>query len=184
LLCDPHEQAFGLLDDYTARFYRRFDREAELSPTGNSYVLDNPHPDRLLKFVYSMVWRYAASNEGQKHNLQLGPYREHLEQVLFKGAMPTLQALVSRSNIVDPRGKRVDLAIPPYRRKLMGRTVWHSCLAGFDFYLKTDQRPFPYDVKEFLLNDNDPVTIPLIDPLRFDNIPMLQPIFRQMLKSA
>lgn len=183
-LCGAHEHAFATSDDYAARFYRRFERGAVLSSTGKSYELGNPRPDLLLRFVYATVWRYVASNQGQKNNLQLGPYRDHFERVLFEGEEPFLEALISRSNIVDRRGKSVSLGIPPYRRKLMGRTVWHSSLAGFDFYLKTDQRSYPLDLKEFLINDNDPITIPVIDPLRFDSIPMLQPIFMQMLKAG
>jgi hypothetical protein len=51
-------------------------------------------------------------------------------------------------------------------------------------YLKTDQRSFPADWEQFLINGNDPVTLPLIDPLRFDSIPMFRPIFTQMLKAG
>ena len=184
LLCEAHERAFADADDYAARFWRRFERQARLSDTGNSYTVSNPRPDLLLRFVYASVWRYVASREGSRHNLELGPYRQQFERVLFNGAPPILQALVSRSNIVDLRGKRIEIGVPPYRRKLLQWTVWHFSLAGFDFYLKTDQRSFPADWEQFLINGNDPVTLPLIDPLRFDSIPMFRPIFTQMLKAG
>lgn len=180
ILCEKHEEAFGTADDYMARFVRKFEKAAFLSETGKSYQSPNPKPDLLVRFAAGTVWRYAVSQHGTAHGLRLGPYKAALEQHLFEGAPIKMELLLGRSNLVDPSGDRVEIGLAPYRRKLLTWNVWHFSIGGFDFYFKADKRPFPEFWKPFLANDNDPVTIPLIDPLRFDQLPMLQPIFKQM----
>jgi hypothetical protein len=183
LICQKHEEELSAADDYAARFFRRFDKAATLSDTGKSYSAPNPRPDLLLRFACATIWRFVASREGARHGLQLGPYREMFEKHLFGGASPAVQAIMGRANLVDVKGQRVEIGLPPYRRKLLEWTVWHQ-IAGFDFYVKTDQRPFPSSWKDFLLNDNDPVVLPLIDPVSLHSVPMLQPIFAQMRRRA
>jgi hypothetical protein len=87
---------------------------------------------------------------------------------------------MGRSNLVDPRGGRIEVGIAPYKQKLTDWTIWTFTVGGFDFYVKTDQRPFPTSWGPFLLNDNDPVVVPLIDALPFHEIEKFQPIFSQM----
>jgi hypothetical protein len=93
-----------------------------------------------------------------------------------------LEAIVGRSNLTDPAGKIIEVGIAPYRQRLINWTVWTFTIGGLDFYVKTDQRPFPTHWHSFLVNDNDPVILPLIDALPFHEIEKFQPIFRQMLK--
>ena len=180
-LCDRHEKTFAKADDYIARFCRKFEKAAELSPTGNSYTAPNPRPDLLLTFAAATVWRHVASKHGVTHALDLGPYRAIIERHLFDGAPLPLEVIVGRSNLVDPEGKRLEFGIAPYRQRLRNWNVWHFSIGGFDFYLKTDQKPFPPTWKQFLANDNDPITIPLIDAQPLHEVPMLQPILRRML---
>jgi hypothetical protein len=180
IVCEKHEKAFSTADDYMARFVRKFEKAAALSSTGKSYETPNPKPELLLRFAAGTVWRHAVSQHGTAHGLSLGPYRAVIESHLFGEDLLTLELLLGRSNLVDPSGNRIEIGLAPYRRKLLWWNIWHFSIAGFDFYLKADKRPFPELWKPFLANDNDPVTVPLIDPLRFDQLPMFQPIFKQM----
>jgi hypothetical protein len=182
ILCDKHEARLASADDYIARFCRRFEKSAVLSTTGNSYTSPNSRPDLLIRFVAATVWRHAVSYHGRVHGLDLGPYRQIIEKHLFDGGPMPLEALVGRSNIIDPSGKRLEFGLAPYKRKLLRWTVWHFTIGGFDFYLKTDRRPFPIEWKQFLANDNDPITTPLIDPVRLTDVRMLEPIFAQMVR--
>lgn len=122
------------------------------------------------------------SKHGVEHRLELGPYRQVIERHLFESAALPLEALVGRSNVIDPRGKRVEIGLAPYKSKLLNFTVWHFSIGGFDFYLKADGRPFPKQWTEFLANDNDPISLPIIDPVRIHELEKFQPIFAQMLK--
>lgn len=184
ILCEEHEGAFATADDYMARFCRRFEKGATLSPSGNSYNAPNPRPDLLLRFAAATTWRHVVSKHGNSHGLDLGPYRQIIERHLFDGAELPLEALIGRSTILDLNGNRIEIGLAPHKSKLLHWNIWHFTIAGFDFYLKTDKRPFPSQWKEFLANDNDPITLPLIDPRRLHEVPMFQPIFAQMLKKA
>ena len=181
ILCDTHESLLGPFDDYIARFCSRFSESAVISSSGNSYNCPNPKPDLLLGFAYATIWRFAVSKHGAMHHLQLGPYQLLLEHHLFHGHRIELQAILGRANVVDPRGKSVEVGIAPYRVKLRDWNLWHFAVGGFDFYVKTDQRPFPRSWKPFLLNDNDPVAMPLIDPQALHDIPKFQSIFQNMI---
>jgi hypothetical protein len=183
-LCERHEKALSTADDYMARFCRRFEKVGVLSSTGNSYTAPNPRPELLLRFAAATIWRHAVSSHGIDHKLELGPYQGLIESHLFEGAALPLEILVGRSNIVGADGHRIEIGLAPYKRRLLDWTVWHFTIAGFDFYVKTDKRPFPEPWKPFLANDNDPITLALIDPRRLDEIPMLRPIFAQMFREA
>jgi hypothetical protein len=182
LLCEAHEGSLGAPDDYAVRFCRRFDKSAVLSPTGNSYSAPNPRPDLLLKFACSTIWRHVASKHGRVHGLTLGPYRQRFEDHLFEGTSLVLETLIGRSNLTDPSGQRIEVGIAPYKQKLMDWTIWTFTIGGFDFYVKLDQRPFPIAWKPFLLNDNNPVVLPLVDGLPLHEISKFQPIFAQMVR--
>lgn len=184
ILCEQHERALATADDYMARFCRKFERAAVLSPSRKSYIAPNPRPDLLVRFAAATTWRHAVSRLGAAHDLDLGPYRPMFERHLFDNEALHLEVLVGRSNIVDFEGKPIEIGLAPYRQKLLDWNVWHFTIAGFDFYVKTDKRPFPRQWKEFLANDNDPITLPLIDPRNLLEIPLLQPIFAQMAKAS
>ena len=103
---------------------------------------------------------------------------------IYLATQPYRYAFIGRSNLLDPNGKRVEIGLAPYKRRVLKWTIWHFSIAGFDFYIKTDQQPFPRQWREFLANDNDPITIPVIDPLHLHQIPMLKPLFSQMMKKS
>lgn len=182
-MCQTHEGCFGAADDYAVRFCRRFDKSATVSADRKSYTVPNSRPDLLLRFACGTIWRFAASRHGRSHGLDLGPYRQFLAKYLFDGATLDLETIVGRSNVVDPTGNRIEVGIAPYKQKLKDWTVWHFTIGGFDFYVKTDQRPFPRSWKPFLINDNDPIVLTLIDPQALHQIPKFQPIFTQMAKA-
>jgi hypothetical protein len=45
-----------------------------------------------------------------------------------------------------------------------------------------EKHPFPKAWQPFLVNDNDPLVLPLIDAMPLHQIEKFQPIFKQMLK--
>jgi hypothetical protein len=182
LLCEVHEASLGAADDYAIRLSRRFEKSGTIAPSGTSYRLGNPQPELLLRFAYATIWRHVVSKHGASHALDLGPYRRKIEEYLFNGASLALEAIVGRSNVVDPHGNPIEVGIAPYKSKLYGWTIWLFTIGGFDFYIKTDQRPFPKAWQPFLVNDNDPLVLPLIDAMPLHQIEKFQPIFKQMLK--
>src|SRR5262249_39084309 len=143
-------------------------------------AISNPEPGLLIRFIYATVWRRVLSSDGKRIGLSLGPFREVIEDHLFGTGPASLPAIVGRANLRSLDGTHAMVAIPPYRQKLANWNVWHFHVAGLDAYLKTDQRPFPADFSPYLVNDNDPLTLVQIDPLRVDQVPILQPVLQQM----
>lgn len=179
VLCKNHEDICGKGDDYVIQFSRRLTRDAKHTTTG-AYTISNPRPDLLIKFIYATVWRRVISRDGRYHNLDLGPFRQAIEDHLLAKGPASLPAIVARANLINADGEPAGMAIPPYRQRLGNWNVWHFHIGGFDIYLKTDHRPFPAQFSPFLANDNDMLTLVQIDPLRSDRVPILQPILKQM----
>jgi hypothetical protein len=179
VVCETHERAFALSDDYATDLCRRLETE-EARVSDNTLTIGNPRPDLLVRFIYATVWRRVSSADGKRINLSLGPFGGEIEDHLFGDCSASLPAIVGRANLRSADGKRAMVAIPPYRQKMADWNVWHFHLGGLDFYLKTDRRPFPSGFSPYLANDNDPLTLVQIDPLRVDQVPILEPVFSQM----
>lgn len=180
ILCADHEQALHAGDDYVIRLVKNFSSISAPLESGAGFTVMNPRPDRLVKFIHSTVWRYVVSRFGQRFNLNLGPYLERIQDYVFWDSAEPLQAIVGRSNLRDPSGALLELGIPPYRQKLKDWNVWHFQIGGFDFYLKTDKRPFPDHFQPFLA-DQKPLICGMIDPMDFASVPMFQSIFTNMV---
>lgn len=180
ILCAEHERELHIGDDYAIRLVRNFPKVSSPLETGFGFNVRNPKLQLLLKFIHSIVWRYVVSRDGQRFGLNLGPYLEMVRNYVFLGAGQPLQAIVGRSNLRDPSGKSLEIGIPPYRQKFKHRNVWHFQIGGFDFYLKTDQRPFPAEFEPYLA-DKDPLVCGMIDPVDLASVPMFQGIFANMM---
>jgi hypothetical protein len=179
VLCKDHEDVCGAGDEYAIELSRRLTRDAIRTPTG-AYSIRNPRPDLLVRFVYATVWKRVISADGRSCNLSLGTFRQTIEEHLFRNGAATLPAIVARANLVSSDGSAAAVAIPPYRQRLGNWNVWHFQVGGLDMYLKTDRRPFPAHFTPYLANDNDPLVLLQIDPLRLDRVPILRPAIQQM----
>lgn len=180
ILCAVHEQALHAGDDYVIRLVNSFSKISSPLESGAGFTVINPKPDRLVKFIHSTVWRYEVSRSGQRFGLNLGPYLERIRDYVFSESAEPLPAIVGRSNLRDPTGAPLELGIPPYRQKLRDWNVWHFQIGGFDFYLKTDKRPFP-DYFQAFLADQNPLICGMIDPIDFASVPMFKSIFTNMM---
>lgn len=181
LLCQQHENALAPIDDYIARFLRRVDQQRSAQDPTKTIDVANPRPDLLLLFVYSIVWKYVNSHHGRSLDLRLGHYEKHITNSLFFHETPNLEVLIALNNIKDKRGTPIEIAITPYRRKMLDLNVWHFTAGKLDFFLKTDQRQFPNWIRDFFEISQNPLPLLNADSIQFDTIPMFQPIFRRML---
>ena len=181
VVCELHEKMFGTADDYAIELCRRIG-EARQTPGGSAYEIANPNPNLLVRFACATVWRQTVSGDGRELDLDLGPYRQILESYLFSDRPAPIQALIGRSNLTGPDGRPIEIAIAPYRRRLMDWHVWHFTMGPLSVFLKTDKRPFPASWTPYLANDNDPLTLIGMDARRVDQIPILQPILRSMFR--
>lgn len=182
ILCKHHEDIIGAGDNYAVRFFRSGLDRGRLVENGKALAVPNPHPDRLVHFAYSTVWRVAVSRAGRRSGLNLGRYEPILRDSLLGRTGYDLQVLIGISNLRLGEERPVPFCLYPYRQRLRAWNTWHFVLGGFDFHLLTDQRPFPVEWKPYLANGNDPLILTATDPMDIRTVPMLQPLLGRMLK--
>ena len=180
ILCATHEQELHSGDDYVIDFVRDFSKISRPHNGAFGFNVKNPKPELLVRFIHSTIWRYVVSRSGARFDLNLGPYLDRIRDYVFSGTDQPLPAIVGRSNLRDLNGAPLEVGIPPYRQKLKDWNVWHFQIGGFDFYLKTDKRPFPAHFEPYLA-DKNPLICRLIDPVDFASVPMFQPILSNMV---
>ena len=183
LLCDKHEQLLGAGDDYGVDFCRTWRKRAKRRPDDRALEIANPDPDKLVHFAYGVIWRHVHCESGRAFGLELGPYGEHMLRDMESGGPFGLQLLVGR-NPLTVDGKRIDIAVAPYRNQMYQWNVWHFAIAGLDFYLKADRRPFPDGWTPYLANGNDPIVIAQTPVRGMHEAPKLFPIIQRMYRTS
>ena len=183
LLCADHEASIGAGDDYGIRFCRSYRTKGRSRPDGRALDAPNPKPDLLVHFAYATAWRHAASAASRADPPALGPFCAEMLEAMERRGPYALELVVGR-NPLTIGGKRVDVAIAPYRQRMYQWNVWHFTISGLDFLLKTDRRPFPASWKPFLANGNDPLVVGLIGERGIDEVPKLMPLLRRMQRTT
>ena len=153
ILCDAHEKQVGKGDDYAVRLLKR----GPNSPTfmdGRATRIDNPNPDLLVHFAYGTVWRHVVSGVRRGEPLNLGPYEAALRTRLVDDGPYDLQVIISRSGMMLREVGAINMALNPYRVKMMGFTAWRFVLGGFEFYVLTDRRKLPSTWVRYVANAN------------------------------
>ena len=180
ILCKTHEDVCGRGDDYVIDLLRSIP-ERELPPSeGGGVLLPNPHPDLLVHFVYSTVWRFAAARPNTELKRSLGPYFDRIQHIIFEDAPPNLDVVFWKREFQLPGGGTARIAIPPHRQMLADRNVWLFVLSGFSFWVKTDNRPFPPLFAPILANGRTNLIFVHGDSLPIMEVPMLHPVFARM----
>lgn len=178
ILCDLHERLIGSGDDYGIDFVRRvagtpLHKEKRLH-------LSNPKPDALIQFAYATVWRFCVAR-GYSHLKQaLGPYEDCLRRMLLAETAPSLQVLITQRPFHLNKESSINIAVLPYRTKLLSWNVWHFVVRNSSFFIKTDQRPFPWNWSPYVVNGNQNLQIPVGDSLSIVDVPVFKPIFARM----
>lgn len=173
-LCKIHEDMAGGGDEYVTKLSRRLS-EAEALPGGLGFTISNPDHHQLSRFAYGTVWRHVMAPVSEQSALRLGPYRERIERSLFGNDPFDLPVLVALANLRGHDGNRVPLGLYPHRVKLSGRTAWHFIVGLLEFYIKTDNQPWPKEWA-YALSDNDPLMLCQTDPFDLASVPMLREV--------
>lgn len=173
-LCKVHEDLAGGGDEYVVKLSRRLHQAREL-PGAVGYTISNPDPIKLARFAYGTVWRHLMAPVSKQEPSRLGPYKDRIEQALFDNYPFDMPVLVAMANLRGHDGSRVPLGLYPHRVKLNGRTAWHFIVGLLEFYLKTDNQPWPKDWA-FAFSDQDPLMLGQTDAFDLATVPMLREV--------
>ncbi len=180
ILCAEHEQESGWGDDYSVNFIRNFFSKASLSATGNSWEVQNPDPEKLVHFAYSVIWKHAVSKHGKKFNMTLGKYQEILKKSIFNRHNFDQQLLIGDPNLTADELTIRNIALAPYRQRLGGLNTWHFMLGGLEFFLNLDQRRFPKIWEPYLANANTNLIVSKSDAKNIGEVRLFDNILTNM----
>jgi len=155
ILCASCDNKLGVFDNYALQVCARFKGEHKIL-TSDRFELKDVDGDKFAKFVLAILWRGSISARPDYSNISLGPYEDIARDVLF-GAKPLssfaeFQVIVQRytSNHFDTEG----FYSLPVRGRMpeLKLNSYSLSLAGFRVTAKLDAKPFPSQLKSFIIN--------------------------------
>jgi hypothetical protein len=142
ILCAEHEARLGIYDGYGAIFCKSF--LTQLSAGQTAAVVENPQPERLVRFTGACVWRFAASRTNGNPDKLLGTYAGKLEEMLLRGGAFDPLLLISRHGYQDLSGALLNMGTLPFVYHEEKLRFWRFIVCGLIFDLKLDNRaPIP-----------------------------------------
>jgi hypothetical protein len=153
ILCQSHEAALALTDNYGVDFCRRFRTQAIGIYDGLAFELSNPFPDRLVRFAGSVLWRHAVSSRYIASDCDLGPYEPRLRGWLFGTENYDPHLWVMTSSLTLNGAQLSDILMPPYRLTKLGRRTWRFVIRDLMFDIKLDDRRLASHPFELRAND-------------------------------
>jgi hypothetical protein len=148
LLCDIHERALGVFDDYAVDLVRSFYRRIETRELeGRSFwFLRQIDTGRLVRFAASVVWRWSESTLPETAGVALGEQEPAFRRAVFEGEDVSLEpvlvmySLASR-DLEPTTVRRIILA--PSASKIGDVRFWGFAVGGLAFLVKADKRAAP-----------------------------------------
>lgn len=159
ILCEVHERQLGESDDYAVEFCRTFSALATKLDDAPGYMVPNPRPELLTRFVMSVVWRFAVSRHGKSHQARLGPYEARLRDLIFglgTGLKEPEIMVVRHEYKLDSYD--VKLATHPSAARFKGLLYWHFNVSSLDFRMKLDARADEFP-PILLANGSNPLVV-------------------------
>jgi hypothetical protein len=112
--------------------------------------------DKLVKFWLSILWRFSISRLPQAAQVQLGPYEDVLENILFHDTgcsfEPAITMLRYRSQTVPAE----NVCFLPYSTTFPCDQVrleaYGVAVSGFHAFVKLDPRPLSWDLHQVTIN--------------------------------
>ena len=158
ILCREHEAMLGKADAYGIRFLREFASEGASELNGKKWVIPNPQPDLLVRFVAACIWRRGVSSVAREGaDLDLGLAEPKLRRLLFGGCGnydPPLflqrRQLVSQGQVLE------GVMWLPGKAWGFGENTWSFFAFGCEFFMKLNPYSHPAFHPHFVANRRDP----------------------------
>lgn len=184
LLCAVHEGMLAAADDYGLRFLHHFETKGRLAIGDNVWLVPNPKPDLLVRFVAAFIWRRGVSSvEREEADLDLGFAEPRLRAVLFKGETRYQPPLIVIRRTYTSQGKHLrELMWEPCKAVGFGDNTWSFMALGCEFMMKLNpysHSPFP---ASFVANGKPEVWAMNMAPQEFTGVPGAIDIAVNMLR--
>jgi hypothetical protein len=184
LLCATHEAMLGTADDYGLRFLHGFETKGRLAMRDNVWLVPNPKPDLLVRFVAACIWRRGVSTIGREHSdLDLGGAEPRLRAMLFEGETRYQPALMVIRRTYTSQGQHLrEIMWEPCKGYGFGDNTWSFLALGCEFMLKLNPYSHPPFPAPFVANGKREVWAMNMDPQEFIDVPGAVDIAVNMLR--
>jgi len=184
LLCRAHENMLATADDYGLKFLHRFETGGRLAVRDNVWLVPNPKPELLVRFVAACIWRRGVSPVGREQaDLDLGGAEPRLRAMLFAGETryePTL--MVVRRTYMSQGEHLREIMWEPCKRFGFGDNTWSFVVLGCEFMMKLNPYSHPPFPALFVANGKQEVWAMNMDPEELINVPGAIDIAVNMLR--
>jgi hypothetical protein len=160
ILCATHDGVLGAYDNYGIEFCRTFKSQCK-HPAPNIWQISNVDPEKLVRFWLSILWRFSISNLPEAALVQLGPYENKIQEILFSQSFcaiePAITMLRYRSRAIPAE----NICFTPYHSEFPGlnagmrRKAYGIAVSGFHAFIKVDAQPLPYPLRQVTINGKD-----------------------------
>lgn len=186
LLCAAHEQMLGAADDYGLRFLHRFETAGQVSMRENVWLVDNPKPDLLVRFVAACIWRRGASAvDREPADLNLGNAEPKLRAMLFEGDLRYQPPLMVIRRTYTSQGQHLrEIMWEPCKGFGFGDNTWSFFALGCEFMMKLNPYSHPAFPPYFVANGKKEVWALNMNPEEFSGVPGAVDIAVNMLRDT
>jgi hypothetical protein len=183
LLCADHEKMLATADDYGLRFLRNFERGHE-TMRGKIWLVANPKPDQLVRFVAACIWRRGVSPiERHGADLDLSLAEPKLRAMLFEGDtryQPPLM-VIRRTYTSQDQILRA-IMTGPCKGFGLGDNSWWFFALGCEFVMKLNPYSHPAFPPLFVANDKKEVWACNMPARHLNSMPGMIDIAANMLR--
>lgn len=186
LLCAQHERMLGAADDYGMRFLHRFETAGRVSVRGNVWLVPNPKPDLLVRFVAACIWRRGVSAvDREAADLDLGFAEPKLRAMLFESHTRYQPPLMVVRRTYTSQGQWLrEIMFEPCKSFGFGDNTWSFFALGCEFTMKLNPYSHPAFPAYFVANGKKEVWALNMDPEEFTGVPGVIDISANMLRGA
>lgn len=177
LLCHHHESLTSKLDTYGIAFIRRAKEEFRPS-SEESFLVSNPQPNNLSRFVTSIIWREVKSAGG----LSLGPFEGPAAKHIFEDGPLDWPMMMSRDFFTLGSDHPIEFNTHPHRIRFLEKNGWKLTILGFSFWVIVDKRGLQGLPTEMRLDQSDPVRVIVSHKQDYRDVGTLRPILKRMLE--
>jgi hypothetical protein len=159
ILCAIHEDAFRASDDYGIRFVRNFDNKAVLLNNDQVFLVPNPKPELLVRFVAGCIWRRGVSLiDTDGIDLNLGDAEPLLRDIIFNPTSNVfLPIIITRRNFISNGDSIRKFLWLPAKGFGAAEGNWSFFVYGIEFRMQITPNADQVIPPVFIINEKNPI---------------------------
>ncbi|WP_287188302.1 hypothetical protein [Mesorhizobium sp.] len=155
------------------RFLHHFETAGQVGIRGNAWLVPNPRPDLLVRFVAACFWRRGVSAvDREAADLALGFAEPKLRAMLFEGDTRYQPPLMVVGRTYTSQGQWLrEIMWEPCKGFGFGDNTWSFFALGCELMMKLTPYSHPAFPADFVANGKKEVWALNMDPQEFTGVP-------------